>query len=427
MKTHFPIPIETSYGKIGPYIRKTPLKFSRTISEIAKSEVFLKMENEQKTGSFKIRGALNKILHLNPFLKGAASGNFSAYKEKVKHENYALDLDGERNRVLVSCSAGNHAQGVACAAQCVGAKALLVLPESTPIVKEQAVRQYGAQVVLKGKIYDESYAHALKLAEEKQGIFIHAYKDPLVIAGQGSIGLELLEQAPDLDSVIVPIGGGGLISGIALAIKQKKPSCRIYGVVSSLAPAIQHLFHNKEYTPEQHFAGRKGLADGIIVKAPDKELFESYIRPYVEDIVSVTDEEVAESMVFLLERAKTLAEGAGAVSLAGLLQQKKRWNYGKKCALIISGGNMDLNILSRVIKKGLKKAGRLGQLFVTIPDEPGALQEITQLLSKKKANILSIQHDRKRFDLPIGQAEVCIHIETKGQDHLKDIQQALKG
>ena len=403
MKTHFPIliePIETSYGKIGPYIRKTPLKFSRTISEIAKSEVFLKMENEQKTGSFKIRGALNKILHLNPT---------------------------ERKRVLVSCSAGNHAQGVACATQCVGAKALLVLPESTPIVKEQAVRQYGAQVVLKGKIYDESYAHALKLAEEKQGIFIHAYKDPLVIAGQGSIGLELLEQAPDLDSVIVPIGGGGLISGIALAIKQKKPSCRIYGVVSSLAPAIQHLFHNKEYTEGKHFAGRKGLADGIIVKAPDKELFESYIRPYVEDIVSVTDEEVAESMVFLLERAKTLAEGAGAVSLAGLLQQKKRWNYGKKCALIISGGNMDLNILSRVIKKGLKKAGRLGQLFVTIPDEPGALQEITQLLSKKKANILSIQHDRKRFDLPIGQAEVCIHIETKGQDHLKDIQQALKG
>ena len=402
MKTKFPISIEdvqTARQKISPYVHKTPLKHSHTLSQMVGSPVYLKMENEQKTGSFKIRGALNKILNLS--------------RE-------------ERKKPLISSSAGNHAQGVACAAQCVKAQAILVLPESTPIVKEQAVRQYGAQVVLKGKLYDESYAHALKLVEEKQGIFIHAYKDPFVIAGQGSMGLELLEQMPDIDSVIVPIGGGGLISGIATALKQLKPSCRVYGVVSSLAPAMEHLFHQKIYQPEKHFAGRKGLADGIIVKSPDKALFESYIVPYLEDVVSVTDDEVAESMVFLLERTKTLAEGAGAVSLAGLLKQKEKWNIGKKCVLIISGGNMDLNTLSRVIKKGLKKARRLGQIFVTIKDEPGALQEITQILSQKKANILSIQHDRSRSDLPIGQAEVEIRIESRGPEHLAEIELALQ-
>ena len=402
MKPPFPISIElikTSYGKISPYIHKTPLNHFETLSKMVGSEVYLKKENEQKTGSFKIRGALNKIFSLNT---------------------------EERKKTLVSCSAGNHAQGVACAAYCVKAKALLVLPESTPIVKEQAVRSYGAKVLLKGTLYDESYTHALKLAKENKGIFIHAYKDPFVIAGQGSIGLELLEQLPDIDSVIVPIGGGGLISGIALAIKQLKPSCHVYGVVSSLAPAMELLFHKKPYQPEKHFAGRKGLADGIIVKSLDKTLFAHSIQPYVKDVVSVTDDEVAESMVLLLERTKTLAEGAGAVSLAGLLKQKDKWSLGKKCALIISGGNVDLNTLSRVIKKGLKKAGRLGQVLLTIKDEPGALQEITQLLSQKKANILSIQHDRNRSDLPIGQAEVEIRIESKGRKHLAEIQSALK-
>ncbi len=402
MKTTFPIPIEDmklGLQKISPYIHKTPLKLSRTLSQMVGSEVYLKKENEQKTGSFKIRGALNKILSLSA---------------------------KERKKTLISSSAGNHAQGVASAAQCVGAKALLVLPESTPIVKEQAVRSYGAKVLLKGKLYDESYAHALKLTEEKQGVFIHAYKDPFVIAGQGSIGLELLDQGPDMDSVIVPIGGGGLVSGIASAIKQLKPSARVYGVVSSLAPAMEYLFHKKAYQAEKHFAGRKGLADGIIVKSPDQRLFESCIRPYVEDVVGVTDEEVAESMVFLLERDKTLAEGAGAVALAGLLKQREKWNLGKKCALVISGGNVDLNMLALVIKKGLKKAGRLGQVFLTIKDEPGALQEITRLLSTKKANILSIQHDRNRPDLPIGQAEVEIRVESRGLEHLEEIQSALK-
>ena len=402
MKTNFPIPIEdikTSWQKIKPYIHQTPLKMSHTLNKMVGSEVSLKMENEQRTGSFKIRGALNKILNLSV---------------------------EERKKPLISCSAGNHAQGVAYATRCVEANCILVLPESTPIVKEQAVRQYGAQVVLKGKIFDESYVHALKLTQEKQGVFIHAYKDPFVIAGQGSIGLELLEQDPDIDSVIIPIGGGGLISGIACAIKQLKPKCRIYGVVSSLAPAMAYLFHKKNYQPKKHFAGRRGLADGIIVKSPDQELFESYIQAYVEDVISVTDNEVAESMVFLLERAKTLAEGAGAVALAGLLKQKEKWDIGKKCALIISGGNVDLNILSRVIKKGLKKAGRLGQVFLTIKDEPGALQEITKLLSQKKANILSIQHDRSGSNFPIGQTEVEIRIESKGPEHLKEINSALQ-
>ena len=396
-----PVSIETFHKakeRISPWIQQSALNYSRTLSDRVGAAVYLKMENEQKTGSFKIRGALNKILTLN---------------------------SEEKKRGLISCSAGNHAQGVAYAAQCVNTSPLLVLPENTPIVKEEAVRHYGAKVILHGKVYDESYSYALQLSKESGKTFIHAYQDPMVIAGQGSIALEMLEQAPDLDSIIVPIGGGGLISGMACAIKQLKPDCHIYGVVSSLAPAIEYLFHKKKYIPEQHFF-IGGLADGIIVKRPSQEMFENYISRYIDDVVSVTDDEVASAIVLLLERCKTLAEGAGAVSLAALLKQNGKWNIGKKCGLIISGGNIDLNIIAQVIERGLKSVGRLGYLSIVVKDQPGSLNQITELLSRMKSNILSVHHERNDPHLSHGLAKIQILIETKGADHLKQIRSSLK-
>ncbi|MYE07456.1 MAG: threonine ammonia-lyase [Oligoflexia bacterium] len=384
--------------QISSWIRESPFSYFRTLSERVGSQVYIKKENEQRTGSFKVRGALNKILSLST---------------------------EEKKRGLVSCSAGNHAQGVAYAAHCVKTSALLVLPENTPIVKEQAVRHYSAEVILQGRVYDESYEYALQLSHQTRRCFIHAYQDNKVIAGQGSIALEILEQVPDIDAVIVPIGGGGLMSGIACVIKEIKPNCRVYGVVSSMAPAMEYLFHRRIYTPEQHFF-MGGLTDGITVKHPNQEMFESYISKYVDDIVSVTDDEVAEAIVLLLERGKTLVEGAGAVSVAALLKQGKKWNIGKKCGLILSGGNIDLNILSQVVERGLKKGGRLGRLSVVTKDQPGNLNKITHLLSKMQANILSIHHERNSPHLPYGLAEIQFLIETRGVSHLERIRSKLK-
>ena len=384
--------------RISAWIQKSAFNYSRTLSESVGIEVYLKMENEQRTGSFKVRGALNKILSLDP---------------------------EERKKGFISCSAGNHAQGVAYAAQCVNGSTVLVLPENTPIVKEAAVRHYGAEVVLHGEVYDDSYSYALQLARKNNRIFIHAYQDPLIIAGQGSIALEMLEKISDLDSVVVPIGGGGLISGIACAIKQIKPDCRVYGAVSDLAPAMEYLFYEKKYAPERHFIGG-GLADGITVKCPSQEIFESYISRYVDDIVSVTDDEIASAIVLLLERGKALVEGAGAVSVAALLKQSGKWNTGKKCGLVISGGNIDLNIIAQVIEKGLKNTGRLGRLSVVVKDKPGALNEITRLLADMKSNILSVYHERNAPNLSHGLAEIHLLIETRGVTHLEKIHSTLK-
>ena len=395
------IPLETfkkARKRISPFIHKSALNYSHTLSKKVGAQIYLKMENEQRTGSFKVRGALNKVLSLN---------------------------QEEKEKGLISCSAGNHAQGVAYAAQCVNTSSLLVLPENTPIVKEKAVRHYGAEVILKGKVYDESYTYTLQLSEEKKKTFIHAYQDLEVIAGQGSIALEMLEHIPDLDSVIVPIGGGGLISGISCAIKQIKPSCRIYAVVSSMAPAMKYLFHKNDYIPKKHFFPG-GLADGIIVKTPSPQIFEDYISQYVDDIISVTDDEVASAIVLLLERGKTLIEGAGAASVASLLKQKNKWNIGKKCGLIISGGNIDLNIISQVIERGLKSAGRLARLTIIAKDQPGTLNQITHLLTQKKSNILSVHHERNDPHLPHGLAEIQLLIETRGLNHLSQIHSILK-
>lgn len=312
---------------IDPWILKTPLHYSQFFSNHIGSKIYLKMENKQKTGSFKIRGALNKILSLT---------------------------SEEKSRGLISCSAGNHAQGVAYAAQCVKTSATIVLPTITPVIKQKALAQYKTKVILHGDIYDESYNYAIELAKKNNNIFIHAYLDPKVIAGQGSIALEILNQIQDLDSVIVPIGGGGLISGIACVIKQLKPSCRIYGVVSNVAPAMKNLFHNIT-TDSKEFPFRTPyLADGIIVKKPNQNIFKKYISKYVDDIISVTDAEIASTIMLLLEQEKTLTEGAGAAALTALLKQYKIWDIGKKCTVILSGGNIDSNCI-----KYLKKIMRV--------------------------------------------------------------------
>ncbi len=384
--------------KISPWIFKTPLNYSRTLSALSGVNVYLKMENEQITGSFKTRGALNKILNIS---------------------------ENERKRGFISCSAGNHAQGVAYAAKCIKGSALIVLPESTPLVKEEAVRNYGADIIMEGRMYDESYSKALQLCQETGRIFIHAYEDPLIITGQGSIGLEIMEQLADVDSVIVPLGGGGLVSGIASVIKQIKPSCRVYAVVSALAPAMEYFFHQKPYDPDKHFKG-PGLADGITIKKGSRKMFEEYISKYVDDIISVEENEIASAMVLLLERGKTLVEGSGATAVAALLKQHKTWNLGQKCAVVLSGGNVDLNILSKIIETGLKAKGRLSRLSVIVKDEPGALNKITSILFQMKSNILVVHHNRNSPELSQGYTRIDIVIETRGQKHLEEIYLKLK-
>ena len=384
--------------KINPWIFKTPLNYSRTLSALSSVDIYLKMENEQITGSFKIRGALNKILNTSEI---------------------------ERKKGFISCSAGNHAQGVAYAAKCIKGSALIVLPESTPIIKEEAVRNYGADIVIEGKVYDESYSKALQLCQETGRLFIHAYEDPLIITGQGSIGLEIIEQLSDVDSVIVPLGGGGLVSGIAAVIKQIKPSCRVYAVVSALAPAMEHFFHKKPYHPDKDFKGL-GLADGITLKQASRKMFEEYIAKYVDDIVSVEENDIASAMVLLLERGKTLVEGSGAVAAAALLKQHKIWKLGQKCALVLSGGNVDMNTLSHIIETGLKAKGRLSRLSVMVKDEPGALNKITTILFRLKSNILSVYHNRHSPELSQGYVRVDVVVETRGEKHLKEICLELK-
>ena len=313
---------QAAQKRILPWIQKTPLNYSRTFSDYTGNEVYLKMENMQITGSFKIRGALNKIFNLT---------------------------DDEKNRGVITCSAGNHAQGVAYASRCVKTSSLIILPENTADVKQAAAKHYGADIILKGKVYDESYAYAVQMRKKNQRVFVHAYQDPLVITGQGSLGLEVIEQLPDLNSVIVPVGGGGLISGIAIAIKQLKPKCRIYGVVSRSAPAMECLFHGKQYEAKKNFHPTN-LTDGINVKQSSQEMFQC-ISEYVDDIVGVSDKEIESAILLLLERGKTLVEGAGAASVAALLKQANKWNLGKISVAILSGGNIDLNTVSRIIKK----------------------------------------------------------------------------
>ncbi len=380
--------------RIQSRIQLTPINHSRSVSARLGTDVHLKLENQQTTGSFKIRGSLNKILSLS---------------------------SDELKRGVVCSSAGNHAQGVAFAARQVGAKAFVVMPENSPLVKVIATQSYGAEVILHGRIYDEAYQHALDLEKKHGYVFVHPYEDPMVIAGQGTLGLELLEQVPDLDSVVLSIGGGGLISGVATAIKTLRPSVRIFGVVSSAATGMMQLFKGQ---PVEAASFTPTIADGISVKRPSLQMHRDYISRLVDDVIDVGDEAIAESIVYFLERAKTVVEGSAAVVLAGA--EKARWDLGKRSVLVLSGGNIDLNLVAKVIERGLIQRGRLIRMCVVVADRPGTLNRLTDIIAEKGANVLDVKHDRVRIGIGLSETAIEFLLEIRSSEHAEQLQEAFR-
>ena len=385
--------VREARSRIAGSIYFSPCPLSPTISEASGQPVYLKLENLQRTGAFKERGALNKILTLT---------------------------DRERKRGVISASAGNHAQGVAFHASHNGISAKIVMPVMTPLVKINATRGYGAHVVLHGDGYDEAYDEACKLAEHEHLTFVHPFDDPAVIAGQGSIGLELLEQVPDLQAVVVPIGGGGLISGIACALKESKPEIRVIGVQAARMPAMLEALRLHKPTT---IATSPTIADGIAVRRAGEQTL-PLIEKYVDDVVAVEEEEIASGILTLLEREKMLAEGAGAAAVAALLHQKTKLKNRKTVALVC-GGNIDVTLLSRIIQRGLVKDGRLVRLQIHLSDRPGSLHQLTKIIAAHHANIVELQFDRAYYGVSLGDTLIDITLETRGKDQIHRILEAL--
>jgi threonine dehydratase len=357
------------------------------------ADVYLKTENLQVTGSFKVRGAYYKISCLT---------------------------DEEKARGVIACSAGNHAQGVALAAQKKGIKAVICLPDGAPISKVEATRSYGAEICLVPGVYDDAYNKALQLKEENNYTFIHPFDDENVIAGQGTIGLELINQLPDLDAVVVPVGGGGLISGVAFALKSLNPNIKVYGVQASGAPSMVQSLKNDKI---ECLESVSTIADGIKVKEPGEHTFD-YCKKYVDDVVTVTDDEVSSAILALIEQHKLIAEGAGAVSVAAVMFNKVPVK-GKKVACLVSGGNIDVTILSRVIKRGLLKSGRSDTLTIQLEDKPGQLQGVSEILARLGGNVVSIHHERASEDSDITDCLLRIVLETRNYEHIAEIRKAL--
>ena len=377
-------------------IEVTPTRTMPLAFTIPGTDLFLKLENEQLTGSFKIRGALNKMKSLSA---------------------------EERNRGVVLSSAGNHAQGVAYAARELGVKAHIVMPLTTPIVKINATRSYGANVILQGEFYDEAYAHARELEKTHGYIFVHAFEDPYVIAGQGTLGLEIMSQIPQLTSIVVPIGGGGLISGIASAAKALNPSVRIVGVVSDQTPAMMDLKKHRAVEERKRIST---IAEGIAVKNPSPKMYETYISPLVDEIVSVNDNDIAQAIVFLMEKAKTVTEGAGAAAMAAVLSKGEALKLGARSCVLLCGGNIDFTVMAKVIERGLRQEHRLARMTVIADDVPGNLNRITTVMAENRANILEVYHDRVSPELAMRETRIDLLIETASEDHIVQITTALK-
>lgn len=373
----------------------TPLSYAPHLSYISGCEAYLKKENLQVTGAFKIRGAYNKIATLS---------------------------DEQKARGVIAASAGNHAQGVALSASKFGIKAVIVMPESTPLTKVNGVKHYGAEVILAGANYDEAYAYASSYGEKNSLTFVHPFEDDEVMAGQGTLALDILEASEDLDAVIIPVGGGGLISGMACAFKSINPNIEVIGVSAKGAPALKNSFDLK--TPVDTLTVRT-IADGIAVR-DTSPITLGYMLGSVDRFISVDDEEIASAILFLLERQKLVVEGAGAVGVAALLHNKLEHLKGKKVAVVLSGGNVDVTLLSVIIEKGLLKSGRKMKLTVTLIDKPGSLMRFTQILQQLNANIVHIAYDRTSISLDYGDANVTVHVETKGEEHQRAIYKALK-
>ena len=381
--------------RIKNIVVNTPFSHAPYLSDIAQCDVFLKKENLQITGAFKIRGAYNKIASLTE--KQRAGG-------------------------VVAASAGNHAQGVALSAFKFGIKAVIIMPESTPLTKVNGVKHFGAEVILAGSNYDEAYAYATKYGKENALTFVHPFEDDEVIAGQGTVALDILDAAEDLDAVIIPVGGGGLISGMAIALKAINPNIEVIGVSASGAPALKNSFDLKQAVDT---VSVRTIADGIAVR-DTSEITLALMLKNVDTFISVDDEEIASAILFLLERQKLVVEGAGAVGVAALLHNKLESLHGKKVAVVLSGGNMDVTLLSVIIEKGLLKSGRKMNVTVTLIDKPGSLHRFTELLQELNANIVHIAYDRTSVSLDYGDANVTVHMETKGDEHQKEIKRVLK-
>lgn len=372
-------------------IRTTDLIYAPKIRSDA--EVYLKTENLQVTGSFKVRGSYFKISQLS---------------------------EEERSRGVIACSAGNHAQGVALAATKAGIKSLICLPDGAPISKVEATKAYGAEICLVKGVYDDAYKKAIQLRDELGYAFIHPFDDEDVIAGQGTIGLELLEQLPDLDAVVVPVGGGGLISGVAYAIKTLNPKVKVYGVQATGAPSMANSIHDGKI---ECLDSVSTIADGIAVKEPGTNTFEM-CKKYVDEIVTVTDDEISGAILALIEQQKLISEGAGAVSIAAVMFGKVPVE-GKKVVCLVSGGNIDVSILSRVIRRGLVKSGRNCLLNIELADKPGQLSGVSEIISNLGGNVTAVHHERADENQGINDCRLRIQLETRNFEHIQSIKNSL--
>ena len=385
--------IQQARERIREFIYQSPCQVSADLSAMTGHETFLKLDNLQRTGAFKERGALNKILTLG---------------------------DDEKRRGVITASAGNHAQAVAYHACARDLRAQIVMPMMTPLVKVAATKGFGAEVVLHGANYDEAYAFALQSCAEQGMTFLHPFDDADVINGQGSIGLELLEQVPGLEAVVVPIGGGGLISGVACAIKESNPKIRVVGVQTERLPS---MLRATEAGHPVTIPASATVADGIAVRrAGDVTL--PLVQRYVDEIVTVDEEEIANAILVLLEKEKTLAEGAGAVAMATLLQRKTNLE-GKKTAALVCGGNIDVSLLAKIIERGLAKDGRRMRLRIHLTDRPGALHQLTKIIADLRANIVETQYDRTYYGVNLGDTAIDLSLETRGPEHIQQILDAL--
>lgn len=380
-------------NRLASVVQRKPLEFSTTFSSMTGGKVFLKCENLQKTGSFKVRGAYNKIAKL--------------------YEEGSL-------KAIVASSAGNHAQGCAFAARAMGVKATICMPKTTPIAKIVATEGYGAKVELYGDYYDDSYRRAREIEKTTGAVFIHPFDDEDVIAGQGTIGIEMLEDVADLDVIIVPAGGGGLLSGVACAVKSLNPRVAVIGVQSEGAPAIAMSFKEKKHIDLDYI---HTIADGIAVKNPG-DITLGLIEKYVDDVMTVSDGEIASAIIHLIERTKMIVEPAGAASLALILSGKLNVK-GKKVGCLLSGGNIDVSTIGKIIEQGLIKRGRKIEFSIQLSDKPGMLEKVSHILADEGANVISITYDRTHADLELNETILHIGCEVGGKEHSERVARAL--
>jgi threonine dehydratase len=380
--------------KMKGIVHRTPLDYSKTFSSLSDNEVFLKLENLQKTGSFKVRGSYNKMISLK--------------KEKVE-------------KGVVAASAGNHAQGVAYSSSMLGIPCKIVMPQGAPLSKVEATRSYGAEVILEGSVFDEALEYAYELHRRSGAAFVHAFDDQAIIAGQGTVGIEIMEQLPDADAIICPVGGGGLIAGIAAAVKEKNPSIQVYGVEAMACPSMAQSLKVGEIIT---FDASPTMADGIAVNTPGKLTYE-LVQKYVDDIFTVDEMQIAQSMLMVLERNKLLVEGSGAVSLAAILSDKLPVR-NKKVAAVISGGNVDVSFISRIIERGMVESGRFVQYSMILKDRPGNLESVLEVVTELRGNIMDISLNHMGSRIFPGYAQLNLSVETRNSAHIEVISRALK-